>query len=61
MIDRYTKSILTVIAVSLAIIAMRDILFLKNASAQSGPVPVILQSVDTYAFRFATVPVKIQN
>jgi hypothetical protein len=61
MIDRYTKNVLTVIAVSLAIIAMRDLLSLKDASAQNGPIPVTLQSVDTYAFQYATVPVKIKN
>ena len=34
MADRYTKVVLTVIAVCLAIIAMRDLSFLKGACAQ---------------------------
>jgi len=41
MTDRYTKTVLTVIAVCLVIIAMRDLSFLRCASAQSGPVHVI--------------------
>jgi hypothetical protein len=61
MADRYTKVVPTVIAVCLAVIAIRDLPFLKPASAQSDKVHVIIDEVDRFAFRFATVPVKIQN
>lgn len=59
--DRYTKAVLTIIAVALIVIAVRDWTPLKSAIAQNGPVHVIVDSVDTYAFQRTTVPVKIIN
>lgn len=61
MVDRYTKSVLTMIAFLLAIIAFRGLPLAKTASAQDGPIHVIVDQVDRFAFRFTTVPVKIQN
>ena len=52
--DRYTKIVLTVIAA-------RDWLPVKPATAQNGPVRVIIDSVEPYAFQRATVPVKVAN
>ena len=59
--DRYTKIVLTVIAVALTVIAARDWSPFKSAAAQNGPVRVIVDSVETYAFQRTTVPVKIIN
>jgi hypothetical protein len=59
--DRYTKIALTVIAVALTVIAARDWSPFKSAAAQNGPVRVIVDSVETYAFQRTTVPVKIIN
>ncbi len=61
MADRYTKIVLTVIAAALTIIATRDLGFLTSVTAQNGPIHVIVDSVDRFAFRFTTVPVKIEN
>jgi Na+/pantothenate symporter len=61
MTDRYTKVVLTVIAVALAVIAARDWLPVKPATAQNGPVRVIIDSVEPYAFQRTTVPVKVAN
>jgi hypothetical protein len=60
MVDRYTKAALTVIAVCLAIIAARDVPFLRTATAQD-KVHVVVDEVAQFAFQFATVPVKIKN
>jgi hypothetical protein len=59
--DRYTKAVLTVIAIALTIIAARDWTPFRSAVAQNGPVRVIVDSVDTYAFQRTTVPVKVVN
>jgi hypothetical protein len=48
MIDRYTKAVLTVIAVSLAVIALRGTA-VEKAVAQSGPVHVI---VDQFLYQY---------
>jgi hypothetical protein len=47
MSDLYTKAVLTVIALALIVIAVRDML--RPATAQS-PMHVILDNVDTNAF-----------
>jgi hypothetical protein len=59
--DRYTKVVLTVIAVALTVIAVREWLPVKPATAQNGPVRVIIDSVEPYAFQRTTVPVKVAN
>jgi len=66
MTDRYTKLVLTVIAISLAIIAARDLPLLKVAYAQT-PTHVIVDQVERYAFRYAfdgvehPLPVRIKQ
>lgn len=53
MTDAYTKVVLTVIAACLAVIAFREIQPIKKAEAQSGQVHVVVDSVATFAFKFA--------
>jgi len=63
MTDHYTKAVLTVIAVCLAIIAARDLPFSRMASA-GDKVHVVVDEVNQYAFQWGLidpVPVKIQN
>jgi hypothetical protein len=57
MIDRYTKSVLTVIAVCLLVIAFRGASPIDKAQAQSGPVHVIIDSVNQFAYQFVTLRV----
>lgn len=57
--DRYTKFVLTVIAISLAIIAARALPLLKVASAET-PAHVIVDKVDTWAFQNVTVPLPVK-
>jgi hypothetical protein len=52
MTDRYTKAILTVIAVCLAVIAVRGT-SVEKALAQSGPVHVVVDQVAPYALQYA--------
>jgi hypothetical protein len=59
--DRYTKMVLTNIAVALTVIAARDWLPVKPAVAQNGPVRVIIDSVEPYAFQRTTIPVRVAN
>jgi len=59
--DRYTKIVLTIIAAALTVIAARDWLPVKPATAQNGPVRVIIDSVDPLAFQRTLVPVKVAN
>jgi hypothetical protein len=51
--DRYTKVILTVIAFCQCILVIRDVPIIKDALAQSGPVHVIVDQVQSYAFQYA--------
>lgn len=61
MVDRYTKVVLTVIAIALSLIAIRD-LGPQNAKAQIGETThVVIDRVDQFAFQFATVPVRVQQ
>ena len=54
MVDRYTKAVLTVIAVSLAAIAVENMNAFPQARAQNyGPAHVIVDSVAPYAFQYA--------
>jgi hypothetical protein len=67
MVDRYTKGVLTIIAICLAIIAAKGLPFLRTATAQSGPVHVVVDEfrsgVFNYAFQFvqAPLPVKVEH
>jgi hypothetical protein len=62
MADRYTKAVLTVIAICLAAIAFRDVPVVKNAFAEGGlPVHVVVDSVSQFAFQFSTVPVECRS
>lgn len=63
--DHYTKIVLTIIAASLVVIAVRDLPFLRAAQAQT-QTHVILDQVSSTAFQYAfqfvanPLPVKIQ-
>lgn len=59
--DRYTKVILTVIAINLTVMVVKSFTDSSAAIAQTGPVPVVIKSVDAFAFSFATVPVRVTN
>lgn len=52
-IDRYTKVVLTVIAFCQCITVFREVPIIKDAFAQSGPVHVIVDQVQGYAFQYA--------
>lgn len=56
MTDRYTKAVLTVIAVCLAVIAARGI-SVERAVAQSGPIHVI---VDQFLFQHGGSAIKVR-
>lgn len=56
-IDRYTKAVLTVIAGSLLVIVFRSTTPISPAIAQSGPIHVIVDSVDQFAFRYVDLKV----
>lgn len=58
--DRYTKTVLTIIAVCQCLIVLRDLPLIKSAYAQS-PVHVIVDEVNTYAFTYVTVPVNCKS
>lgn len=60
MTDRYTKTILTIIAVCLVVIVIRDIEFTRPATAQAGPMHVILDSVQNFAFQFVETPLPVR-
>lgn len=57
MTDRYTKAVLTVIAGCLLVLAFRTAPPIGTATAQSGPIHVIVDSVGTYAFQFVDLKV----
>lgn len=58
-VDRYTKTVLTVIAACLLVIAFRGSNPVEKAYAQSGPVHVIVDSVASYALQYAG-PLQVQ-
>lgn len=58
-VDNYTKAVLTIIAVSLTVIAMRNAVPDK-ALAQSGPVHVIVDQVASYALQYAG-PIQVRQ
>lgn len=52
MVDRYTKVVLTIIALALSVIASREVA--PSAQAQmGGAVHVVVDSVAAYAFQYA--------
>jgi hypothetical protein len=53
MVDRYTKCVLTMIAISLSIIAFRQLPPIGKAEAQTAPIHVIVDSTAPYAFQSA--------
>jgi hypothetical protein len=55
--DLYTKIVLTVIAVCLCIIAMKDIPFVSPAVAQNSTGPVSVNIVGVAGYKFSTVDV----
>ena len=57
MVDRYTKIVLTVIALCLTVIAAKD-LGVARAVAQTGPIHVVVDQVGQYAFQY-TLPLKV--
>lgn len=60
MVDRYTKAVLTVIAVALSVIALRGAMAAAHAQSD-GPVHVIVDGVASYAFQYAgPLDVKVQ-
>jgi hypothetical protein len=64
MVDRYTKAVLTVIAACLVWNVVAGSPLVRMASAQGGPVHVIVDQVSQFAFQFglsAPVPVRVQQ
>lgn len=57
MIDRYTKAVLTVIAGCLVVMVFRTSPPIGPATAQSGPVHVVVDSVNQFAFQFVDLKV----
>ena len=57
--DRYTKSILTIIAISLVWIAMRDIPIISNAMASTGVIEVKVVAMEIPTYR--PIPVKVEG
>jgi hypothetical protein len=53
MVDRYTKSVLTIIAICLVLIAFRQFKPIDKAEAQNDPVHVIVDSAAQFAFQSA--------
>ena len=66
MIDKYTKGVLTVIALMLTVIVVRDIPFVREAMAQGGwytgdTVPVTIRGIDECSScRWEALPVEVQ-
>ena len=61
--DRYTKVVLTIIAVCLTVIAGKDLLFMRTATAQQ-PAHVVVdgfgQTAFQYAFQFVQTPLPVK-
>ena len=57
--DRYTKSVLTIIAVSLVWIAFKDTQIIPDAVASSGVVEV--KVVDMSWTRYSPLPVRVEG
>jgi hypothetical protein len=60
MTDRYTKAVLTVIATCLVILVLQGPPIGRSATAQSGPVHVIVDSVASFALQYAG-PLRVRN
>jgi hypothetical protein len=51
MVDRYTKAVLTVIAGCLLVIAFRDISPVRAATAEAGPMHVIIDRITSFSIQ----------
>lgn len=66
MVDRYTKLVLTVIAVLLTVIVVRDVAVVQTALAQGGwyrgnTVPVTIRGIDECpSCRWEPLPVRVR-
>jgi hypothetical protein len=58
MTDRYTKLVLTIIAVCLVVMVVRDIGLVGKAGAQRGLTSVSIEDVSKYAFSSIT-PIRV--
>jgi hypothetical protein len=58
-VDRYTKIVLTFIALCVLGIVLRDAPVVRAAFAQTGPVHVIIDGVDPYAGNFLSGSLKV--
>ena len=63
MIDRYAKCMLTIIAVCLMVLVIRDLGIPRPAMAQGNGMPehVVVDSVGPYAFQYTIVPVRVSQ
>lgn len=57
--DRYAKFILTIIAISLVFIAMRDVPVISEAMASTGVIEVKVVSLEIPSYR--PIPVKVEG
>ena len=55
--NRYTKTVLTIIATSLVVIALKDVPIISNALASSGVVEVRVVGMDVSQYQ--ALPVKV--
>jgi hypothetical protein len=58
--DRYTKTVLTVIAACLVVLTFR-VAATQTAIAQSSPVHVVVDQIDQYAFQYVKMKVTLSQ